>query len=217
MLEIEEIYKQRFPNAIMRSPLVSIGKTSTKNYQYITASDADLKEYEQWKNSRRANQLQDLPEIHIERIRHAISRILEDHPSVLKIWLTGSFVAGDWLDETTPSYYKELKQRVAYKDKISDYDFITYPMILSHTPDYHLIHEVLSPKFEIMAHDWDLKALPKKFHKRAISLRKNNKYPALQRLLMEHKVVPCATCLTTIAMQTWIDYAIHEKIYTDEK
>lgn len=80
-----------------------------------------LDEYRDWVNSRR-NSITD-------KVIESLNQLLLINKNVKKVWLSGSYVKGDWIDENTPLKYRDYKYKITGKDKISDIDFITEPEV----------------------------------------------------------------------------------------
>lgn len=89
-----------------------------------------LDDYLSWVNSRKNSVT--------NKVKESLKILLENNPNVSKVWLSGSYVKGDWIDEDTETKYKEYKYKVTGKNKISDIDFITDPPVES-TNHYDII------------------------------------------------------------------------------
>lgn len=91
-----------------------------------------LDEYKFWVNSRK--------ELYPEIIFETLNKLLELNPQVEKVWLTGSYLRGDWTDENTEEKYILFKNSITKKNKKSDIDFITLPKVSS-TEHYDILEE----------------------------------------------------------------------------
>lgn len=80
-----------------------------------------LEEYKQWVNLRK-NSVTPF-------VRKRLHQLLLLNPDVEKVWLSGSYVKGDWVDENTPDEFKKIRNKLKNKSTLSDVDFITYPII----------------------------------------------------------------------------------------
>lgn len=65
------------------------------------------------------------------KVKAALNRLIENNPEVQKVYLTGSFLRGDWIDEETDDVFIAIKKTLRGKAKISDVDFITEPIVPS--------------------------------------------------------------------------------------
>lgn len=79
------------------------------------------------------------------KVKKAIIEILKAHPDIQVIFLVGSYLAGDWIDENTEPLMKELKLKFKRYNRISDVDFITVPQVPS-TQYYDIIPDTSIPK-----------------------------------------------------------------------
>lgn len=52
-----------------------------------------------------------------------------------KVWLTGSFLKGDWATEERPKEFMELRAKIKRKTGYSDVDFVVWPDINSGCAD----------------------------------------------------------------------------------
>lgn len=59
-----------------------------------------------------------------------LALLLENNPSVRKVWLIGSYANGDWCDEATPEWFRKFRESIG-KTGLSDIDFITEPQVES--------------------------------------------------------------------------------------
>ena len=96
-------------------------------------------EYEKWRRARIKNDWKKLPSIDKQKIEIALNKLLIKYPQVTKVWLTGSYANGDYINEFMPSYYLDLKKKVKGKSKISDVDFVTEPVIVQNGIDFDLL------------------------------------------------------------------------------
>ena len=80
------------------------------------------KEFNDWKESRKVTSIEELPKTFQEQL----NRFIELYKP-LEIYLIGSYANGDWITKDTPQYFKDLKKRIKYKNKISDLDVIVKP------------------------------------------------------------------------------------------
>lgn len=107
------------------------------------ATHAEIYEFEKWRRSRmildRKQFLRKIPNFERDRIMEAVEKIKKDFPQTEKIYLTGSFVRGDYINDFVPGYFWNLKQKVKGKAKISDLDFVTVPQVIKRTNDYDLL------------------------------------------------------------------------------
>lgn len=103
------------------------------------ATREEIYQFEKWRRSRQVFKLERLPNYEQEKIKQALEKCLTDNPQVTKVYLTGSFANGDYINEFTPGYYFDLKKKVTGKAKISDIDFVTVPTVVKNTPHYDLV------------------------------------------------------------------------------
>lgn len=75
-----------------------------------------------------------------------LERLLEDHPLVEKVYLTGSYLRGDWIDEHSEEWEVHLKQRITGKTKLSDVDFFTIPSVVNTSKDYDIVGDSKNKK-----------------------------------------------------------------------
>lgn len=80
------------------------------------------KEFNDWKESRKVTRVNQLP----ETLQNELKEFIEIYDPTT-IYLIGSYANGDWITEDTPQYFKDLKKKIKYKDKISDLDIIVEP------------------------------------------------------------------------------------------
>lgn len=69
-------------------------------------------------------------------VHHALDKLVNDNPSVSKVYLIGSYANGDWIDADTPQWFREFRQ--SYKPGESDVDFYTEPLV-ELTEDYDIV------------------------------------------------------------------------------
>lgn len=97
-----------------------------------------LDEYRFWVNSR----IDIYPEIVFEKL----NILINNNPNIKRVWLCGSYLRGDWVDENTEDKYIRFKKEILGKKRLSDVDFVTEPRVSS-TKDYDIIpdskHKVL--------------------------------------------------------------------------
>lgn len=209
-----EIYKKRYPNGVGLNINYFLSKPIPK-YKYIVVDDEMNVKYDSWKESRKIERLEDLPGYHVDAIKLTALNILKTFPQITELYLTGSFVSGEWLDNTSSIEERELKSKVMMKSKNSDYDFISVPLILAHTKEYHLINAVQAPKIRLIMSDWNLAALPLQYHSKVVKAFKKNNYVPIVKLFTEYKVVSCESCLQYSAIKEWMEYAIKMNIYAE--
>ena len=209
-----DIYKQRYPNGVGLNINYFLSKPP-KKYDYITVDSKSNIKYDKWKESRKIEKLEDLPEYHVEAIKLTVFKILKNFPQITELYLTGSFVSGEWLDNTASLDERDLKMKVMMKCKNSDYDFISVPLILAQTKDYHLINAVQAPKIRIVMDSWNLAALPLEYHSKVVKAFKNNDYTIIYKLFKEYKVVSCDSCLKNSAIKEWMEFAVKTGMYEE--
>lgn len=209
-----DIYKKRYPRGSGLNINYYLSKPLPK-YKYINTIDSDTKLYNAWKEQRKINTIEDLPERHIEKIKQIAFNIIIKFPYIKELYLTGSFVSGEWLDEYSTDSERLLKSKVMFKDKNSDYDFISNPIILAHTKEYHLINSVQSTKIKLNMSSWNLAALPIEYHAKVVKAFKDNDYTIIKKLFLEYKVVDCNSCLINSSIKEWMTYAIETKTYEE--
>lgn len=82
-------------------------------------------------------------------VKEKLNILLKNNPAVEKVYLAGSYLRGDWIDENTDNFYVELKAKVIGKKKISDVDFVTEPPV-DGTEDYDII---TSTAYKLLIYD----------------------------------------------------------------
>lgn len=65
-----------------------------------------------------------------DRVEIALKHLLSNHPDIEKVYLTGSYANGDWIDEDTPQWFIDFRKQYK-KEGISDVDFYTEPKVES--------------------------------------------------------------------------------------
>ena len=78
-----------------------------------------LDDYLSWVNSRKNSVT--------NKVKESLKILLENNPNVNKVWLSGSYVKGDWIDEDTETKYKEYKYKVtALLFMVGSISIVTY-------------------------------------------------------------------------------------------
>lgn len=80
------------------------------------------KEFNDWKESRKVTSFNGLPQSFQKELKEFICVYNPDD-----VYIMGSYANGDWITEDTPQYFKDLKKRIKYKNKVSDLDIIVEP------------------------------------------------------------------------------------------
>lgn len=80
-----------------------------------------LEEYKQWVCSRKNSITPHVKEI--------LQQLLILNPNIKRVWLSGSYVKGDWIEEDTPNNFKKIRDQIKNKSNLSDVDFITEPVV----------------------------------------------------------------------------------------
>jgi len=71
-------------------------------------------------------------------VKEALAQLVEDHPEVSKVYLTGSYANGHWVDGSTPQWFRDFRKSIGLDKEISDVDFYTEPQV-SGTEYYDIV------------------------------------------------------------------------------
>ena len=89
----------------------------------------------QWETKRRFGTKENIPNYILEKINIRIKKILEKHPDVTEIWLTGSYASGSYIDERSTEEDHMHKGMLKTEVRISDFDFRTVPVVIDRFED----------------------------------------------------------------------------------
>lgn len=72
-------------------------------------------------------------------VKEKLEILIKDHPEITRVWLTGSYAKGDWIDQCTPEWVVQFKKSMGWSKTKSDVDFIVEPEGVKTTSDYDII------------------------------------------------------------------------------
>lgn len=64
-------------------------------------------------------------------VKERLRLLLNNNPGITKVYLTGSYANGDWVDESTPQWFRDFRKSIGKVKIISDVDFYTEPQVES--------------------------------------------------------------------------------------
>ena len=120
-------------------------------------TDGEYNAYQDWKNGRKVEKLQDFP-FHVrEKIRAVIEVLRLKFPQTETMRLVGSYAKGEYIDEYSTQAEIEMKEKVRGYCKFSDIDIEITPKVydMFHLNDMkiHLMGTSTSSGFNIFEKD----------------------------------------------------------------
>lgn len=62
-------------------------------------------------------------------VKEALAQLVKANPKVCKVYLTGSYANGHWVDNSTPQWFRDFRKSIGLTKEISDVDFYTEPQV----------------------------------------------------------------------------------------